>query len=87
MNNGAKHLKGIGRHRLALSGLRRAHHASFAALDAFYRFFLLYSPSLSFGEIVIVPAQNGLDIFLKIFAKLADLFFYVFSGFSLRAQQ
>jgi hypothetical protein len=34
----------------------RAHHTTFSALDALYRFFLLDSPALSFGEVVVVPA-------------------------------
>ena len=68
-------------------GSCRAHHAAFPALDAFYRFFLLDSPALSFGEIVVVAAQDGLNVFLKIFAKLANLFLYVFPRFSLGAYQ
>src|SRR5208283_2202887 len=65
----------------------RAHHAAFPALYAFYRFFLLDSPALSFGEIVVVAAQDGLNVFLKIFAELANLFLYVFPRFSLRVHQ
>jgi len=37
-------------------GSCRAQHAALSALDAFYRFFLLDSPALSLGEIIIVPA-------------------------------
>ncbi len=68
-------------------GSCRAHHATLPALDAFYRFFLLDAPALSFGEIVIVAAQDRLNVFLKIFAELANLFLYVFPRFSLRAHQ
>jgi hypothetical protein len=64
-----------------------AHHAAFPALDAFYRFFLLDSPALSFGEIVIVPAQDGLNVFLEIFAELTNLFLDIFPRLSLRAYQ
>jgi len=68
-------------------GSCRTHHATFPALDAFYRFFLLDSPALSFGQIVVVPAQDGLNVFLEIFAELTNLFLNVFPRFSLRAYQ
>jgi hypothetical protein len=66
-------------------GSGRAQHSTFSALDAFYGFFLLDSPALPFGKIIVVSSQNGLNIFLKIFSELANLFFYVFFRFSFRA--
>ncbi|MGA2027058.1 MAG: hypothetical protein ABSH17_08325, partial [Syntrophobacteraceae bacterium] len=68
-------------------GSCRAHHTTFPALDAFYRFFLLDSPALPFGEIVVVAAQDGLNVFLEIFAELTNFFLNVFPRFSLRAYQ
>ena len=65
----------------------RPHQTALAALNALDSFFLLDSPALSFGEIIIVPAQDRLNIFLKIFAELANLLFYVFLRFSLRPLQ
>ena len=65
----------------------RAHHSAFTALDAFDRFFLFDSPALSLGEIVIVAAQNGLYVLLKILAELTNLLLYVFFRFRLRAHQ
>jgi hypothetical protein len=62
----------------------RAQHAALSALDALYRFFLLYSSALSLGEIIIVTAQNGLYVFLKIFAELANFLLYIFFRFRLR---
>jgi hypothetical protein len=65
----------------------RAQHTPFPALYPLYRFFLLDSPSLTLGEVVVMPSQNRLNVFLKIFAKLANLFFYVFFRFGLIAYQ
>lgn len=66
--------------------LRRAHQSALATLDAFDRFLLLDSPALSFGEIIVMAAQNGLNVFLEVFTKLAYLFLYTFLRFRLHAQ-
>lgn len=34
-----------------------------------------------------MPAQDRLNVFLEVFAELSNLFFYIFSWFSLRAYQ
>ncbi len=67
--------------------LRGPHQTALAALNTFDRFLFLDSSALSLGEIVIMAAQNGLYVFLKVFAELAYLFLYAFFRFRLRTHQ
>ena len=67
--------------------LRGPHQTALAALNAFDSFLFLDSPALSLGEIVIVASQNGLYIFLKVFAELAYFFLYAFFRFRLHTHQ
>jgi len=58
--------------------------ATLASLNPFDCLFLLDAAALSLGQIVIVPTQNRLDIFLEILTELSYLFFYTLSCFGFR---
>lgn len=55
-----------------------------ASLNPFDCLFLLDATSFSLGQIVIVPTQNRLDVFLEILTELSYLFFYALSCFGFR---
>ena len=67
--------------RKALCG---AYEAALSSLDPFNGLLFLDSATLPLGEVVIVPAQDGLDVLLKIFAELSNLFLDILLCFGLR---
>jgi len=64
--------------------LSRAYETAFSPLDSLNCLLFLDPPAFALGEVIVVATQDWLDVLLKIFAELANFFFYVFSCFSLR---
>jgi len=62
----------------------RPHHAALAPLDSLDSLFLLDATAFPLGQVIVVAAQDRLDVLLKVFTELADFFLNTFFGFGLR---
>jgi len=59
----------------------RPHHAALAPLDSLDSLFLLDASAFPLGQVIVVAAQDRLDVLLKVFTELADFFSQYFLWF------